>query len=444
LTSSRLNNQRAKSKAEDAKRWEWRTWHWSVLIAGFAIRVTYCLTVDKESSFAGWDGKEYYAYGQSLLALRWDHYPRYFNDIRPPFYPIFLAPFLALNNHAVWHIQIFQCGLGVLQAIILAKIAGRWIGQRAGNIAFVTALFHPFLIYYCGFVLTETLFILLLWFGILCLQRFDAPAERSRDRWLICAALSLALACLTRPTLQLFLPVAALWIGWRVLSTSGWFTAVKITAVFTIIVSALLLPWMLGNLWAHGELTLAPGSAPVNYAFSNSQAYLRMYEATSKEEYYQHFGQMVETLSVASGKPPASLITEARDFRQNHPDDWWRLQWYKFKHFWTPWLNPLIFSRANVLISVVAITPLFLLGAAEVIPRVRKPDALFVLLLGLIAVGYLVAGFLFHVQVRYRFPYVDVTLMLMTASFVSRLSLSRAREWKLMHIIRPETSSATP
>ncbi len=425
--------------------WQSQRWHLWLLLAGLLLRVAYVLTVDKESSFGGWDGKEYYAYGQSLLGLRWDNYPRFFNNIRPPFYPIFLTPFLAVSDQIVWHIQLFQCGLGVLQALILAKIVGRWVGQRsghetgqrAGNWAFVIALFHPFLIYYCGFVLTETLFITLLWFGIACLQRLEGPESENKTRWLVGGAIALGLACLTRPTLQLFLPIAAIWIGCRFWRTTGWMTGLKQMASFTAIVSVFLLPWMLGNLWVHGEFTLAPGTANTAYAFSNSPDYLSMYEAKTKDEYYKSFERLTTRFSLESGVQPETWMSEARDFRQNHRADWLRLQWYKFKHFWTPWLNPMIFSRANILISVITITPLFLLGAVELLRRLPTRDPFLFLLVGLIAVGYLVAGFLFHVQVRYRFPYVDLTLMVLSASLLGQMQLSRLRGLKLVKLLRP-------
>src|ERR1700674_3474275 len=94
--------------AQSAGGWRWHRWHLWLLVAGLLIRMAYCVTVDKESSFGGWDGKEYYAYAQSLLSHQWDAYPRYFNSIRPPFYPIFLMPFVAISNQVVWPIQLAQ------------------------------------------------------------------------------------------------------------------------------------------------------------------------------------------------------------------------------------------------------------------------------------------------------------------------------------------------
>jgi 4-amino-4-deoxy-L-arabinose transferase-like glycosyltransferase len=418
---------RSRVVANNSPHWRWHRWHLWVLIVGLIIRLGFCLTVDRESSFGGWDGKEYHAYAQSLLALEWD-YPRYFNNIRPPFYPIFLMPFVAVNDHIVWHIQVAQSLLGVLQAFVLAKIVGRWAGQRAGSLAFLLILFHPFLIYNSAFVLTETLFITLLWVGIACLQRMSEA--QTNTRWpLICGALALGLACLTRPALQPFLIVAVIWIGWRAMRMSNRLIALRRMALFTAVVSGIILPFMFANMWAHREFSLAPGGLRTAYALSNSPEYLRMYEAKTKEEYYETFGRLVARFSVESGTPPETWMEEARAFRQNHRSDWWRLQWYKFKHFWTPWLNPLIFSRANFLISLVTLTPVFLLAAAELWRRRGKYDPFLLLLLGLVGIGYLVGGFLFHVQVRYRFPFVDMTFLLLTASFLAHVKLRKITDW---------------
>ncbi len=436
-----IGNAAKASNATVERRWNLKGWHKWLLIVGLILRIAFALTVDKESSFGGWDGQEYHAYSQSLLAGKWDDYPRYFNNIRPPLYPVFLIPFVAVSSQTVRHIQFVQALLGILLVVVLAKIAGRWAGESAGNWAFVIAVFHPFLIYQSAFVLTETLFLLLLWLAIAALQRWDQDFKTNSARWLSFAAVALALACLTRPTLQLFLIPAVVWIWWRVWATEGWRFALRRVASFTVVVSCLLLPWMIGNVVRHGEFSLAPGGAETAYAFSNSAGYLRMYQAKTKQEYYDHFEPLVQRLSVENGISPETWMSEAREFRQNHRTEWLKLQAYKFKHFWTPWLNPLIFSRGKVLMSLVTITPLFLLGALELVRRWRsngKPrDPFLLLLVGLIAIGYLVGGFLFHVQVRYRFPYVDVTMLIFTAAFLGSLQLSNIFESKLTRFRRP-------
>jgi 4-amino-4-deoxy-L-arabinose transferase-like glycosyltransferase len=407
-----------------------------LLIAGLLFRIGFCLMTSKTSALAEVDGREHLAYAQSLLALRWDNYPRYFNCIRPPLYPIFLIPFIAVNDQVVWHIQLAQSVIGVLLAIVLAVIAGRWAGQRAGNWAFVIALFHPFLIFYCAFVLTEILFMALLWCGIACLQRLNDPSRKAYTKWLICSAVVLALGCLTRPALQPFLIVAVAWIGWRTWRMGSWSIALKRMIYFTAIVSAFLLPVMFANLHAHGDLSLSPNCAQRLYALGNSVEYLGLYEAKSKDEYYQKLNGINTLLSAESGKPANVWMEEVRLFRQEHPADWRRLQWYKFKHFWTPWLNPLIFPRMQFIVSVLSATPLFLLAGAELVRR-RFRDPFLQLLVGLVVVGYLVSGFLFHVQVRYRLPFVDVSFIILTASFLGRFTFKKFSESRVIQLLRP-------
>jgi Dolichyl-phosphate-mannose-protein mannosyltransferase len=376
--------------------------------------------VNREASFSGWDGKEYYAYAQSILSLQWDNYPRYFNSIRPIGYPLFLIPFVAISR-SVWPIQIAQALLGILQALVLSKIASHWCGRRAGDFALVLALFHPFLIYYCGFILTETVFLTLLWSGILFLLFF---ITRGSIGWLIAAAIVLALGCLTRPTLQPFLIVSVLWIALFAKTRSLW-TVIRNVCYFTLIVSAILLPIMIHNTIKHHDFTLAPGGGQSMYAMSNSADYLRMYEAQTKAEYYEVFERLVRHVSLESGISNDRLLEEARGFRQDHRKDWWRLQAYKFKHFWTPWLDPRIFSRSQFLLSLFSTTPLFAVAAVFLWRRRRQKDPFLILLLGLVAVGYLVGGCLFHVQVRYRIPFVDVTFLILSASMLGKFSLTR-------------------
>jgi hypothetical protein len=107
---------------------------------------------------------------------------------------------------------------------------------------------------------------------------------------------------------------------------------------------------------------------------------------------------MVERMKLGSGTTPADWVAEARSFRANHPADWWELQRHKLIHFWTPWLNPLIFLKSQVLASIMALAPLFLLAAFELGRRRRQLDEFLWLLLGLVGIGWLVGGLLFHVR----------------------------------------------
>jgi len=421
-----LEMQTKRQSNEKSSDWTWRRWHWWVLLAALLIRIAVGVVVDRESSFAGWDGKEYYAYAHSLLTLHGDSYPRYFNLIRPAGYPIFLIPFVAISNN-IWPIQIAQAFIGTFQAWLLGSIACRWRGQRSGNISFVITLFNPFLIYYCAFILTETLFMALLWGALLSLQRFHLSSEQDSNRRLLLSAILLALASLTRPSLQPFLLVSLLWIGWRTWTKSSSWEALKKASAFGALSCALIVPFMFHNWLTHSTFSLAPNNWQVVYAQGNSSDYLLLLRAQTKSEYYSIQDRLHSHFSIESGTGPQEWMTEAREFSQSNAHGWWLLQLYKLKHFWTPWLNPIIFSRTQFLLSLFFTTPLFVLAFLELWRRRHERDPFMLLLLGLVGVGYLVGGFLFHVQVRYRIPFVDVTFLILTASFLARFDLKQIR-----------------
>jgi hypothetical protein len=265
--------------------------------------------------------------------------------------------------------------------------------------------------------MTEALFITLIFGGIACIQKaLTGPRDRE-VRFLILAAALLGYGCLVRPALQLFLPVAAFCVGWQrfregrrpeALSQMVWFTAV--CCVFIV-------PWSLRNKFVYGEFTLAPRNAALVSAEANSMEYLRMFQATNKEQYYSTYDKLIYRINQGPDSSPERLVASAREFR-THRSEWWLLQYYKVRHFWTPWVNPVIFSRTNFLMSLVTFTPLFLLAAAEVFRRRKRVEPFLVLLLGLIGAGFLVGGLLFHSAVRYRIPFVDVTCLLLTGSWL--------------------------
>jgi len=410
--------------------WTWRRWHWGVLLAAVALRLAYALTLNTEQIFFGWDGREFHAYAQSLLAGRGDDYPRFFNFIRAPGYSLFLMPFVALDTGTLRHVQFAQVLLGGWQVWLLGLIAARWAGQRAGNWALVLGAFNPFLIYYCALLMTECLFITLLWAGLAALQRL-LPGHDARDpwRWICWSGVALGLGCLTRPGLQLLLPAAALWIGWLAWRQGGARAALARMAGFTAVVSALLLPWQAANVRAHGQFTLAPWHGQAVHFQTHTLEYLATYEARTKDDYYRAFGKACRDISTEpQAVPREQWLARARAFRRDHPAEWWRLQRHKLVHFWTPWLNPLIFPRHQVWASALSQTPLFLIALAEIARRLRRPDPFLALLLAVLAAGLLVGGMLFLTAVRYRIPFVDVAFLVLTACWLGRWNWRRSEQ----------------
>lgn len=399
--------------------WFPRRWHWALLVLGLLLRLACGVYVLRNDPFGGWDGKEYYAYAGNLMHGLGDQYePRIMNFVRAPFFAIFLIPFRALSD-ALWPIVAAQAFLGCFLCLVLARTASNWAGRRAGDICFLLSVFNPFLIYPCGFVLSECLFMTLAWLGMACLLRLANPAEKDPLRWVTWAGVWWALAGLTRGALLGFLPAAALWLGAVTWSRVGFRSAFVRMALMTATSSAILLPWMIGSYITAGEFTIAPRQAAMIAAISNSPEFLKSYRAQTKEEYYSLQMAAIDRMA----KPPAHLQlehwkSELRKFRDGQRPLWLRLQAYKAVHFWTPWLNPLYTPGSQVLLSVLWNVPIFLVGLWGFI---RGPRDSFSWLLILLCLVTFLVHFWLQVAVRYRYPTVDIALMLFTSRVASQL-----------------------
>ena len=95
--------------------------------------------------------------------------------------------------------------------------------------------------------------------------------------------------------------------------------------------------------------------------------------------------------------------------------------------YWRPWLNPKAFSPALVAVSAAVMVPLFVFGAAAVASPLRRHPFCALLLL-VIAVGFITGGLFFMTSVRFRVPFVDVSLMVLAAAWLGRRRWSGGQE----------------
>ncbi len=130
---------------------------------------------------------------------------------RAPLYPFFLAGIYAAGGGAETA-RIVQHGLGAVNSVLIALLAGRLFGRRAGWIAGgIAALYGP-LIYFENELLIESLAVFLFTAALLALQRaIERPALW---RW-AGSGLLLGLCAIARPTFLLLPPVIVLWWLWR-------------------------------------------------------------------------------------------------------------------------------------------------------------------------------------------------------------------------------------
>jgi hypothetical protein len=414
----------------------WHPWILSLLFLAVALRIGYAfVAIPPVPALMNQDGIEYLSYARTLATGRGDDYPSLYNLIRSPLYPVFLIPFemaipsegrsiqvtdwLGIEPVQIRAIQITQAFLAAITAWLLGELARRSAGAWAGLLTLAGFAFLPMSIALSGVLMTETLFVLLTWWGVLQLMRSGEANIRRPMLATVGTGTILAAACLSRPTLLAFLPFFAIWLGIRVGKHSGIPDAFLRMTVLTIAVSVLLVPIMYRNLVRHGEFNLAPRYAAVMVAQSNSEAYERTYHATTREEWKAAYEGVMAPGMHGSGQGPREWLESARRFRREEPARWWRLQGYKTLHFWRPWLNPLLVERNAFLVSIIVGVPLFLFGALGLFGRaVSHPTHS--LLVGITLIGYLTGGLLFTASARFRFPFVDICALLFAAAWIGR------------------------
>ena len=182
----------------------------------------------------------------------------------------FFAAFILLfsgANAAIVPIRLAQAMLLVFQAALIGKIAQRMFHDRVtGLAAFTIAAFYPFLLYYQGLLLSETLFNTFLIAAFACLYWWRDRGLRM-DGTLILTSVCFALATYTKPTLTLLPPflVAAVTLGAR-----DWRLTGRMFLVSALIYLALLAPWWLRNYsLLHAFVPFTTGSAQILYLGNN-------------------------------------------------------------------------------------------------------------------------------------------------------------------------------
>lgn len=186
-----------------------------------------------------WDAAGYNIAGRSLADGHVSEYAWKMIGSRGPGYPLFLSAVFSFLGEDLQLVRYIQAGLDALTAVFVYLIA-RQLANR--HVALVTGLImatYPSFILFTGRILTETLAIFLLWFGIFMLVR---GLHKNNLAWLAGAGGLIGLASLTRPTLLpvvLFM-IMAVMIGMQHANLRRRFLS---SAVFIIPVLTLLLSW---------------------------------------------------------------------------------------------------------------------------------------------------------------------------------------------------------
>ena len=158
----------------------------------------------------------------------------------PPLYPLLLAGMTKIGLGSTLGHRSLGLALGAVNIVLIALIARRVAGERAGIVAAVIAAIYPIFVGADTDLMAETLYGPLIAGALLAaLHLLDRPAARTAA---VLGAL-IGLAALTRSEALLFLPLLAAPVAWRG-GRSG--RALRVGASIAACV-LVLVPWAIRN-----------------------------------------------------------------------------------------------------------------------------------------------------------------------------------------------------
>lgn len=394
----------------------WDAWLVALVLIGLALRFGWCMSLSSDPGALGaWpDQTEYFELGKHLRTSHELGFvdTRFFEALRAyrmPGYPLFVA-ICGADLSVVRFSQALIGGSCILAVYLLAR---RWMDRPAARLGAALIAFNPFLIYFTGLILTETLFSAMLVWGMSLLLY-----PRRWMPWLL-GLILLVLSIHVRPsaiTLPLVLSIIAVFVNRGAPSPYDWRWSPPAGTLTLALTVATLLPWAWRNqqvvgswIWTttSGGVALYDGLNP-NATGASDLAFVR---------YTPQLRQMDEV-----GRSQY-LSSEAQRFAWENPVPALKLAVVKIGRTWTPiplsseyGTNPKLVAAAGLymlLLYLLVFAGLWIGEAPKAAKVFLMAPAVYLTVVHAVAVG----------SVRYRLP-ADLP-MAVVAGFALQFALSR-------------------
>jgi 4-amino-4-deoxy-L-arabinose transferase-like glycosyltransferase len=348
---------------------------------------------------------------------------------RAPGYPLFLAALHVTepSEYAPRRVQMAQALAGAAGIWLMAIIAARAAGPRAGIAAAAIAAVYPPLVWMPGYVLSETVYSTL---ALACALALDDRGRSRERRSSIPGGLLLGAAILTRPASLFFVPFLGLWV-WR---RRGVWRA----ATLLLIAALCVAPWTIRNhrvygRWiavaSEGGVTFWTGNHPLAVGDGDLAANPRLKEAELA------FRRAHEGLTPEQLEP--LYYRDALSWIRRDPAAWLRLLGRKAFYTVVP-AGPSYALHSSKYI-VASVVPYVLVLAAAIAgawrwrrARATGADARGAaspVPLWLMAAGTIAAGLVFFPAERFRIPVIDPALIVTAALSAGLLNHERTRRY---------------
>jgi len=331
---------------------------------------------------------------------------------------IFFAVFVRLfgETGALIPIRLAQAILLVAQCGLVAFIARSLFRDRlAGFVAACLCALYPFLLFYQGLLLSETLFDTLLLAGVAALLWWRERGARI-DLALVVASACFAAATMTKATLTIMPPLLIAAIAW--LAGTGWRRTLAVLVAAACLYTAFMSPWWLRNAAVlHVFVPFTTGSA-INLYVGNNPHNLEAgidWATDVEPDVFARINAMPDEVA-----RQRAFSERALGYIKQNPGTFLRAAVKKFVRFWNVIPNATEFrSGLYSLVSALSFGPVLILAIACALRRWRQWRVL--------APIYLIVGYFTFVHVvtiaslRYRLP-LEPLLIAMAAEPLAALA----------------------
>jgi len=365
-----------------------------LFFAALVVRLVFILTLENRFYFD--DEFEYYRMAENFLAGRGLIAGGGMKGFRPPLYPLLLSLlyFLRFNLSGI---RIVQCIISAV-TVCFVYLAGRKIfSEKVGLWSGIIACAYPFFVFYNGFLLTETLFIFLTVAGVYSLAALSEKAISS-----VRAGISIGLAGLCRPIMQMYLPISFVHI---IAERESYRTRIKKIFLTGIFFTLTISPWVIRNYVVFNAFV--PGTTMGGRVFWEGN------NPYSDGGPCRYFPEDIEGME--ESQRDRMFFRRTIEVIRENPARFARLLRNKFRRFWNvvpnaaEFTNPLY--RFISVMSFGVILPFFVLGF---LLSARNRKALF---MHSLIIFYTVFHMIFLASIRYRVPLEPFCIILAVYGF---------------------------
>ncbi len=306
-----------------------------MFLAALLLRVVYVLAVHKVTAQPASDSISYDQLSWNLargMGFQLNGDGALYPTAKAPLLPWLVSLVYGVTGHVYFAALLLQCFIGSFIPVLVRALGHSMFGATAGRVAGWLAVVHPLLVFFSGYLLTESLFC------VMVLAAMIASAEwlkAPRTARAFGTGLLWGFACLTRPTAMPLPFVVMLW-AWAPLGfTVKPDVRVRQLVMLLLGVALAIAPWTIRNAAVLQDFVLITTGGGRTLLDANNP---RVWDDPELRGSAISTAEVEPWLTRFRGKSEIEVdriaSQEAIAFGLSRWQDWPRMAWAKFARLW--------------------------------------------------------------------------------------------------------------